>query len=101
MVSIPYLPNPKDFSYSVAYCISENGQVLLMFEFDLVLYDPKDQPFKYPRIEGGKASSLQRNNKVEAKKNHNSKLVGMPHTNIRTEKQSCVPMLLIIAEVVL
>ncbi|KAF7813722.1 F-box/kelch-repeat protein [Senna tora] len=64
LVSIPYLPNPEDFSYSVPYCISENGQVLLMFEFDLVLYDPKDQSFK-------------------------------------TEKQSCVPMLLIIAEVVL
>ncbi|KAK4283593.1 hypothetical protein QN277_000528 [Acacia crassicarpa] len=54
LVSIPYLPNPEDFSYSVPYCISKNGKVLLMFEFDLVLYDPKDQSFKYPRIEGGK-----------------------------------------------
>lgn len=54
LVTIPYLPNPEDFSYSVPFCISENGQVLLMFEFDLVLYDPRDRSFKYPKIENGK-----------------------------------------------
>lgn len=51
-MSIPYLPNPEDFSYSVPYCVSRNGKVLLMFEFDLVLYDPMDKAFKFPRIEG-------------------------------------------------
>jgi hypothetical protein len=25
-----------------------------MFEFDLILYDPRDNSFRYPRIEGGK-----------------------------------------------
>ncbi|KAF7804553.1 Increased DNA methylation 1 [Senna tora] len=35
-----------------------------------------------------KASLLQRNGKVEAEKNHNSKLVGMPHTNIRSSSSS-------------
>ncbi|KAI4317711.1 hypothetical protein L6164_025560 [Bauhinia variegata] len=54
LVTIPYLPNPEDFSYSMPFCISENGQVLMMFEFDLVLYDPRDQSFKYPKIESGK-----------------------------------------------
>lgn len=54
LVTIPYLPNPEDFSYSGPYCISENGEVLLMFEFDLILYDPRDNSFKYPRIESGK-----------------------------------------------
>jgi F-box interacting protein len=54
LLTIPYLPNPEDFSYSGPYCISENGEVLLMFEFDLILYDPRDNSFRYPRIEGGK-----------------------------------------------
>lgn len=54
LLTIPYLPNPEDFSYSGPYCISENGEVLLMFEFDLILYDPRDHSFRYPRIEGGK-----------------------------------------------
>ena len=54
LVSIPYLPNPKDFSYSGPYYVSENGEVLLMFEFDLILYDPRDNSFKYPRIESEK-----------------------------------------------
>ncbi|KAK7303216.1 hypothetical protein RJT34_14118 [Clitoria ternatea] len=54
LVTIPYLPNPEDFSYSGPYYISENGEVLLMFEFDLILYDPRDNSFKYPRIESGK-----------------------------------------------
>ncbi|XP_017436686.1 F-box/kelch-repeat protein At3g23880 isoform X2 [Vigna angularis] len=54
LVSIPYLPNPEDFSYSGPYYVSENGEVLLMFEFDLILYDPRDNSFKYPRIESGK-----------------------------------------------
>lgn len=53
LMTIPYLPNPEDFSYSMPFCGSEKGQVLLMFEFDLVLYDPRDQSFKYPRIENG------------------------------------------------
>ncbi|QCD86146.1 hypothetical protein DEO72_LG3g667 [Vigna unguiculata] len=54
LVSISYLPNPKDFSYSGPYYVSENGEVLLMFEFDLILYDPRDNSFKYPRIESEK-----------------------------------------------
>ncbi|XP_028792397.1 F-box/kelch-repeat protein At3g23880-like [Neltuma alba] len=54
LVTIPYLPNPEDFSYSQPFCVSENGQILLMFEFDLVLYDTRDKSFKYPRIENGK-----------------------------------------------
>ncbi|KAK4266436.1 hypothetical protein QN277_027358 [Acacia crassicarpa] len=54
LVTIPYLPNPEYFSYSVPFCVSENGQILLMFEFDLVLYDLRDKSFKYPRIKGGK-----------------------------------------------
>ncbi|XLR52002.1 hypothetical protein HN51_002728 [Arachis hypogaea] len=55
MVTIPYLPNPEDFSYSGPYCISDNGEVLLMFEFDLILYDPRDQSFKYPKVHSGKS----------------------------------------------
>lgn len=54
LVSIPYVPNPEDFSYSGPYYISENGEVLLMFEFDLILYNPRDNSFKYPKIESGK-----------------------------------------------
>ena len=54
LVSIPYVPNPEDFSYSGPYYISENGKVLLMFEFDLILYDPRNNSFKYPKIESGK-----------------------------------------------
>lgn len=54
LVTVPYLPNPEDFSYSGPYCISENGEVLLMFEFDLIIYDPRDHSFRYPRIENGK-----------------------------------------------
>ncbi|RYR11832.1 hypothetical protein Ahy_B04g069341 [Arachis hypogaea] len=54
LVTVPYLPNPEDFSYSGPYYVSEKGEVLLMFEFDLVLFDPSDRSFKYPRIQNGK-----------------------------------------------
>lgn len=54
LVTIPYLPNPEDFSYSGPFCISENGELLLMFEFDLILYNPRDHSFKFPKIESGK-----------------------------------------------
>ncbi|MED6206706.1 hypothetical protein PIB30_029441 [Stylosanthes scabra] len=54
LVTVPYLPNPEDFSYSGPYYVSDKGEVLLMFEFDLVLFDPSDRSFKYPRIQNGK-----------------------------------------------
>ncbi|KAL3507359.1 hypothetical protein ACH5RR_032741 [Cinchona calisaya] len=52
VVSVPYLDDPEKSSYSIPVCLLRNGEILLVFGSGLVVYNPKSNAFRYPRING-------------------------------------------------
>ncbi|WOH13539.1 hypothetical protein DCAR_0833049 [Daucus carota subsp. sativus] len=46
LVTIPYVGEPSVFQYSVPLCVTENGDVLVEFESQILLYNSKSNVFK-------------------------------------------------------
>ncbi|XAR62782.1 hypothetical protein NMG60_11017657 [Bertholletia excelsa] len=50
LVAIPYPKVPEHYAYLSPIWLSNNGEMLLEYEFQLAVYNPKDGTFRYPTI---------------------------------------------------
>ncbi|KAK6133788.1 hypothetical protein DH2020_032499 [Rehmannia glutinosa] len=48
VVTIPYIDDPGKYLYSHPLCMLPNGEILLVFGMQLVVYNPKDNCFRHP-----------------------------------------------------
>ncbi|KAI5654282.1 hypothetical protein M9H77_31469 [Catharanthus roseus] len=50
LVSIPYVNSPVNSTYSMPLYMLKNGEILLIFGTTLVVYNPKQNSFRYPQL---------------------------------------------------
>ncbi|KAL2459707.1 F-box/kelch-repeat protein [Forsythia ovata] len=50
VVTIPYIDEPGRYMYSIPLCILRNGEVLLALGSSYVVYNPKENSFRFPKI---------------------------------------------------
>ncbi|KAL2470281.1 F-box/kelch-repeat protein [Abeliophyllum distichum] len=50
VVTIPYINEPGRYMYSIPLCILRNGEVLLALGSSYVVYNPKENSFRFPKI---------------------------------------------------
>ncbi|CAI9771097.1 unnamed protein product [Fraxinus pennsylvanica] len=53
VVSIPYIDEPGKYVSSIPLCILLNGEVLLALGSSFVVYNPKENSFRFPNISNG------------------------------------------------
>ncbi|KAL9165480.1 hypothetical protein ABFS82_06G173500 [Erythranthe guttata] len=50
IVTVPYLDVPWEGPYSTPLCVGSNGEILLMYGSNLMIYSPRDNRFRRPKI---------------------------------------------------
>ncbi|KAL3506372.1 hypothetical protein ACH5RR_031754 [Cinchona calisaya] len=50
VISIPYLDSPAEYRYNRPICLLRNGEILLNYGSRLVLYNPRNNTFKFSQI---------------------------------------------------